>query len=69
MDAHQETTLTNHLYGLDDAQLENVKNHADAADSENHSSFKALTKWLTGVLGVTVTTGIVWKAIKVIQKH
>lgn len=69
MEAHQERTLKNHLDNLSEDDLQNVKDHADNADSEEHHSFKTLLKYVGSVLGVTGTAGLTWKAIKIIRGH
>jgi hypothetical protein len=69
MEAHQEHALRTHLSNLDEDQLSDVKAHAHAADSESHSSFQAISKWLVGIIGAVPSAGAVWKAIKVIRGH
>lgn len=69
MTMDQERQLKEHLAELDAQTLANAKAHAAAATHEEHDSFKAIGKWVAGIVGVPLLAGGIWKAIKVISQH
>ncbi len=69
MEQHHETALKDHLETLTPQEIRNLKSHANAVDSEDHSSAKALVKWAAGALAVFLSPGAIWKIVKVVKAH
>lgn len=57
--------LQEHIDALDSTSRSNLKAHAHAATDENHASFHHIRNWLSGIVGMPVVAGVVWKAVKV----
>jgi|CXWL01.1.fsa_nt_gi hypothetical protein len=51
--------IKKHINNLDVQSKQNLKTLAEAANSEEHDSFKAVAKWAAGLIGGPATVGIV----------
>ncbi len=61
--------LKRHINALDAQNKANLSDHADAADHEDHPSFKAIYKWLLGIIGAPPAISLVWKAAKFAKRR
>jgi predicted phosphoribosyltransferase len=64
-----DQAVARHLHTLSAEQVSNLKSHANAADSETHSSFQILKNWVAAIGLGTATGATMWKIIKVIRDH
>lgn len=61
--------LRRHINALDAQNKAKLSDHADAADHEDHPSFKAISKWLLGILGTPPAISLVWRAAKLARRQ
>ncbi|MBK8855941.1 MAG: hypothetical protein IPN10_18005 [Saprospiraceae bacterium] len=69
LSAEQEKAIKQAMKNLDALSLQNLKDHANIVNAEDHSSAHIIKKWILGSAAVLVGPGMIWYIIKLIKNH